>query len=177
MVDWNAKYARRTALTKRSSIRELLKLTQKPDIISFAGGLPAPDFFPLARVREAVERVLAERGPESLQYGATEGVTDLREFIAKRMSTRKLTVKADNILIVGGGQQALDMVGRVLVDEGDSIIVENPTYMGALSAWRIYSPTYLAAASDVDGLLLEGLEPLLKQNPKFIYLVPSFQNP
>lgn len=177
MLKWNTHFAQRTRQMRRSSIREILKLTQQPDVISFAGGLPAPELFPVEQIRAAVERILTEQGARALQYSTTEGLPELREFIATRMSNENLTVKPENVVIVGGAQQALDLLARVLMNDGDKVIVENPTYLGELTALRPYRPTYLAAATDEDGLCVDEIEPLLAQRPAFMYLVPNFQNP
>ena len=176
-MQWENRFATRTAHMKRSTIREILKLTGQPDVISFAGGLPAPEMFPVERVQQAAEVVLAERGTEALQYSTTEGMPELRQLIALRLSSEKFTVHPDNILITTGSQQALDLIGRALVDEGDSLLVENPTYLGMLMAWRPYNPKYTPLPTDDDGAIVEALEPLLQQHPKLIYIVPSFQNP
>lgn len=177
MVNWNKKCAGRTYLMARSSIREILKLTQRPDIISFAGGLPAPELFPVERIKAAAERVLTERGAEALQYGASEGVGELRDLIAERMSRRGVKVTRDNILIVTGAQQGIDLIGKVLLDDGDGLIVEDPTYMGMLQAWRPYNPCYYTVPTDHDGLDLDVLRRILREKPKLLYLVPNFQNP
>ncbi len=177
MVNWNAKFAARTGRMRRSSIREILKLTQRPDVISFAGGLPAPELFPIEQIRAAADRVLTERGAGALQYSTSEGIPELRSYLAARMSRPGLTVSPDNILIVQGGQQAIDLVGRILFDEGDRAIVESPTYLGMLVAWRAYNLNYLVVPTDQHGLITELLPPALRQNPKLMYLVPNFQNP
>ena len=177
MMDWDQRFAGRTASMKRSTIREILKLTAQPDVISFAGGLPAPEFFPVERVQQAVDVVLAERGEVALQYSTTEGMPELRALLAERLSDDYLTVHPDNVLITTGSQQALDLIGRVMIDEGDTLIVENPTYLGMLTAWRPYDPHYLPLPTDADGADVDVLEPLLRQNPKMIYIVPNYQNP
>lgn len=177
MVDWTAKFAGRTAYMRRSSIREILKLTQHPEIISFAGGLPAPELFPLERIQSAMRVVLEQRSAEALQYSTTEGCNDLRDWIAARMSRGGLQVTRDNILIVSGAQQAIDLVGRVLLDDGDALVLENPTYLGMLVAWRPYNLRFSVIPTDADGLLVDRLEAVLRQHPKLMYLVPNFQNP
>jgi 2-aminoadipate transaminase len=177
MINWNEKFAKRTEHMKRSAIREILKLTQRPDIISFAGGLPAPELFPVERIREASDVVLSERGQEALQYSTTEGVPELRDFLAKRISNDTLELSRDNIVIVSGAQQAIDLIGRVILDDGDTIAVENPTYLGALLAWAPYGINYLSVPTDSEGLIIDHAESVLKQNPKLMYLVPNFQNP
>ncbi len=176
-MQWDQRFAARTAHMKRSTIREILKLTAQPDVISFAGGLPAPEFFPIERAREAADLALSERGQETLQYSTTEGMPELRALIAERLSDDNLTVNPDNILITTGSQQGLDLIGRVLIDEGDSVIVENPTYLGMLTAWRPYNLDYIPVPTDADGLDIDALEPLLTRQPKLMYVVPNYQNP
>ena len=176
-MQWGNRFAARTAYMKRSTIREILKLTSQPDVISFAGGLPAPEFFPVDRVKQAADLALAEMGQAALQYSTTEGMPELRELIAKRVSTEQLAVSPDNILITTGSQQALDLIGRVLVDERDRVVIENPTYLGMLMAWKAYNPHYLPVPTDAEGMQVEGLEALLQQDPKLLYVVPNFQNP
>ena len=176
-MNWDAKCAERAALMTRSSIREILKLTQRPEIISFAGGLPAPELFPVERVKQAADQVLTERGAEALQYSATEGVPELRDFIAERMSRGGVKVTRDNILIVSGAQQGISLIGSVLLNDGDPVVVECPTYMGMLQAWRPYRPNYLTVPTDDDGVQIEALAAAMRRDPKLIYLVPNFQNP
>ncbi len=176
-MDWDQRFAARTAHMKRSTIREILKLTSKPDVISFAGGLPAAEFFPIDRVQAAADLALSESGQAALQYSTTEGMPELREMIAARLSTDYLTVSPDNILMTTGSQQGLDLIGRILLDEGDLTIVENPTYLGTLMAWNSYALDYRAVPTDAQGMDVAALEPLLQQNPKLLYVVPNFQNP
>jgi len=176
-MNWDSLFAERTKQMKRSTVREILKLTTKPEIISFAGGLPAPELFPIERIREATDTVLAERGQEAMQYSTTEGMPELRELIAKRLSVGKLRISPNNILITSGSQQAIDMIARIFLDEGDSVIVENPTYVGMMTSWRPFHLNFLAVPTDNDGMIVDELEPLLKQNPKLIYSIPTFQNP
>jgi 2-aminoadipate transaminase len=176
-MNWDSLFAERTKQMKRSTVREILKLTSKPEIISFAGGLPAPELFPIERIREASDTVLAERGQEAMQYSTTEGMPELRELIARRLSTGKLQISPNNILITSGSQQAIDMIARIFLNEGDSVIVENPTYVGMMTSWRPFHLNFLAVPTDDDGMIVDELEPLLKQNPKLIYSIPTFQNP
>lgn len=177
-MNWDTTFAARTAHMRRSTIREILKLTVLPEVISFAGGLPAPEYFPIERVRQATDTVLAERGQEVLQYSTTEGMLELRDFIAQRLSTPKLHLSADNVVIVTGSQQGLDLIGRVLLDEGDTVIVENPTYLGMLLAWKPLGVRFVPVSTDMDGMRVQELEPLLRQHrPKLVYSVPTFQNP
>lgn len=174
---WDERYARRARLMSGSAIRELLKLTEQPDFISFAGGLPAPESFPVAEIAAATGAILRDRGPQALQYGATEGYRPLRERIARRTSTAAHVVSVENVLITSGSQQALDLLGKVFLDAGDRVLLESPTYLAALQAWNAYEAAYLELPMDEAGLDPTALEPALRQFPKFLYCVPNFQNP
>ncbi len=174
---WEQRYAQRTKRMKSSAIRELLKLTEQPDIISFGGGLPAPEVFPVEEFQQACKKVLQDQGSAALQYGPTEGYAPLRQLIAQRATQMKLKVSADNVLITTGSQQALDLLGKVFIDEGDRVLVEAPTYLGALQAWNLYGAAYTTVLSDADGMITDRLEQALQSNPKFIYVLPNFQNP
>jgi 2-aminoadipate transaminase len=174
---WKNRYAQRTQRMGRSVIRELLKYTQQPDIISFAGGLPAPELFPIAEAQAAACRVLTDGGVEALQYGPTEGFVPLRQFIVDRMARYGIRAKAENVVITNGSQQALDLIGKLLLNPGDRILVEEPTYLGALQAWNAYQAEYISVPSDDDGLRTELLEAALRVGPKFMYVLPNFQNP
>jgi 2-aminoadipate transaminase len=177
MMQWNSFFAKRTELMTRSAIRELLKYTIHPEVISFAGGLPAPELFPVERIRQATSTVLAQHGPEALQYSTTEGMPELRSFLAQRLSSETLCVKPENILIVTGSQQALDLIARVFVNEHDRVILENPTYLGMLQTLRPYDLTYLPVPTDADGMRIEAIPALLGQHPQLMYIVPTYQNP
>ena len=174
---WKNRYAQRTQRMGRSVIRELLKYTQQPDLISFAGGLPAPELFPIAEAQAAACRVLTDGGVEALQYGPTEGFVPLRQFIVDRMARYGIRAKAENVVITNGSQQALDLIGKLLLNPGDRILVEEPTYLGALQAWNAYQAEYISVPSDDDGLRTELLEAALRVGPKFMYVLPNFQNP
>jgi 2-aminoadipate transaminase len=174
---WTSRYALRTKGIKSSAIRELLKLTQRPEVISFAGGLPAPDVFPIDRFREACCRVLEQNAKLALQYGTTEGYEPLRETIARHTSRYGIKAKTENVLITAGSQQALDLIGKLLINPGDRILVEAPTYLGALQAFNVYGPEYVSVPSDDDGLRTDLLEKPLRSGPKFMYVLPNFQNP
>ncbi|HUD46761.1 MAG TPA: PLP-dependent aminotransferase family protein [Candidatus Baltobacteraceae bacterium] len=176
-IDWSRRIARRARQMKPSALRELLKLSSRPEMISFAGGLPAAEMFPLDRVAAAVQSVLGQVGGRALQYGETEGVLELREWIAHHYSNANLSLKAENVLITTGAQQALDLVGRVLLDDGDRVIVENPTYMAALLAWQPCGAIFVPIGADSNGMKADELGPLLKEQPKMVYLIPNFQNP
>ena len=174
---WDHRYAQRTQRMSGSMIRELLKFTEKPDIISFAGGLPAPDVFPYQEISDACVQVLKEHGAVALQYGTTEGYLPLREMIARHTERYAMKVIPDNILVTSGSQQALDLLGKVFINHGDRILVESPTYLGALQAWNAYGAEYVTVPSDEHGMVVEELEQALRTGPKFIYLLPNFQNP
>ncbi len=174
---WSYRYAQRTKRVKSSTIRELLKITQRPEVISFAGGLPAPDVFPIERFREACERVLTEHGRQALQYGASEGYEPLREMIALNLQRYGIPAMTENVLITCGSQQALDLIGKLLVNPGDRLLVEAPTYLGALQAFNAYGAEYVEVPVDDDGIQTALLEDALRSGPKFMYILPNFQNP
>jgi len=164
---------------KGSAIRELLKLTEQPDIISFAGGLPAPELFPIKEMEQVCMKVLEQDGKASLQYSATDGYLPLREKIAKRSKKLGFEADAKDILITAGSQQGLDFSARIFINEGDVIICESPSYLGALSAFKAYQPKFVEIPMDDNGMIIEELEKALAVNPntKFIYTIPDFQNP
>lgn len=174
---WDNRYAMRTQRMGSSAVRELLKLTEQPDIISFAGGLPAPDIFPLKEFSDACQVVIRDHGALALQYGTTEGYLPLREWIVGHSDRYGIKVTADNVLITSGSQQGLDLLGRIFINRGDRILVESPTYLGALQAWNAYGAEYVAVPSDKDGMIIDELEEALRTGPKFIYILPNFQNP
>ncbi|MBP2630202.1 MAG: putative transcriptional regulator, GntR family [Firmicutes bacterium] len=173
-------FARRMNLLRRSEIREILKLTQKKEMISFAGGLPAPELFPVDKMKKVAVRVLEEQGNEALQYSTTEGYELLREKIAERMNRKfQTTVNKENILITCGSQQALDFSGKLFLDEDDVILCESPTYLAAISAFKAYAPQFIAVKTDDEGMVIEELEKVLasQKRIKLIYVIPDFQNP
>ncbi len=174
---WEYRYAHRTQKMGSSVIRELLKFTEQPDIISFAGGLPAPEVFPVKEFQEACNQVLTDHGALALQYSTTEGYLPLREMIARHNTRYSVRVTAENIMITSGSQQALDFIGRLFVNRGDYIVVESPTYLGALQAWNAYGAQYISVPSDENGMIMDKLEEALRIGPKFIYILPNFQNP
>jgi len=174
---WEHRYAQRTQNMGSSAIRELLKLTEIPGLISFAGGLPAPEVFPVAEFKDACDVVLSEVGSQALQYSTTEGYLPLREMIARHSSRYGIDVEAENIQITSGSQQALDLLGKLLINPGDRILVEAPTYLGALQAWNAYGAEYVTVPSDEFGMKTDSLEAALRTGPKFIYVLPNFQNP
>jgi 2-aminoadipate transaminase len=180
-------FAKRVSNLKASEIREILKVTQRPEVISFAGGLPAPELFPIDAIKEVNRIVLEESGEKALQYTTTEGFAPLRKWIAERMNKRLATsFDKDNILITHGSQQALDISGKVFLDEGDTVLCESPTYLAAISAFRAYGCNFKEVPTDDNGMIPGELESLLKEdandktNPKrikLIYAIPEFQNP
>jgi 2-aminoadipate transaminase len=174
---WENRFAQRTQRMGSSAIRELLKLTEQPDIISFGGGMPAPDVFPLEEFTDACLRVMRDYGPQSLQYGPTEGYLPLREMIARHSLRYGIEITPENILITSGSQQALDLLGKILINPGDHILVESPTYLGALQAWNAYGAEYVTVPMDEHGMVTNALEEALRSGPKFIYVLPNFQNP
>lgn len=173
------KFARRMDGLKASEIRELLKLAERPEVISFAGGLPAPELFPIEELIKVSEVVLRESGRQALQYGPTEGYTPLREKIAKRTEKFGFSPKAEDILITSGSQQGLDFSARVFLNEGDIVICESPSYLGAINAFKACMPEFVEIATDAEGMIMEDLEEVLKtrDNVRMIYVIPDFQNP
>ncbi len=174
---WKQRYSLRMQNMGGSLIRELLKLTQDPNLISFAGGLPAPEIFPVKAFEEASCHVLQTYGSQALQYSATEGYLPLRQWIVDYMAGYGIEASVDNVMITSGSQQALDLIGKVLINPGDLILTENPTYLGALQAWRSYQAEYTSVPIDDNGLQTEYLEEALCGGPKFMYILPNFQNP
>ena len=174
---WERRYAQRTQRMSSSAIREILKFTEKPDVISFAGGLPAPDVFPVKEFSEACARVLRDSGAQALQYSTTEGYLPLREMIARHTGRLGIEASPENILITTGSQQALDLLGKIFINPGDRILVESPTYLGALQAWNAYGAEFIPVPVDENGMDTDALEEALLSGPKFIYVLPNFQNP
>lgn len=162
------------------SIALIMKLTGMSDVISFAGGLPAGELFPIEEMKEVSKKVLEQDGKNALQYSSTEGQMELREAIADQiMKASGVETKAENILVTCGSQQALEFSGRIFLDKDDVVICESPSYLGAIMAFKAYGPKFVEVAMDEDGMIMEDLEKALKENPKakFIYTVPDFQNP
>lgn len=179
-INMNFKYAHRMDNLKASEIRELLKLTQHPEVISFAGGLPAAELFPIDEIKEVNRLVLEEDGKNALQYSTTEGYDPLRKWAANRMNTMLGTsFEYENVLITHGSQQALDLSGKVFLDEGDIVLCESPTYLAAISAFKAYSCKFVEVPTDEDGMIVGELEKILKttERIKLIYVIPDFQNP
>ncbi|MCU0774649.1 MAG: PLP-dependent aminotransferase family protein [Ideonella sp.] len=167
--------AARAARLNPSIIREILKLTQRPGVISLAGGLPAAELFPVGEVREAADRVLRETPREALQYAPSEGFEPLREWVAQSLQAQGVAASAGQVLITNGSQQGLDLIGKVLLDPGSTVAVESPTYLGALQAFAPFEPEVIELAGDADGPTPEALR--AARGARFAYLLPNFQNP
>jgi len=177
-TDWDQSYSHRAQRMTSSIIRELLKYTQQPDVISFAGGMPAPEAFPIREVREACNYILKEMGPKALQYSPTEGYPPLKEYLAESMQKYGIPAVLGNILMTSGSQQALDLVGKVFINEGDAVVTGRPTYLGALQSWNMYGPRYFTVPLDDEGMQVDKLEDILKREKvKLIYVLPNFHNP
>jgi 2-aminoadipate transaminase len=176
-IAWTSRYALRAKDVRSSAIRELLKISEMPGMISFAGGLPSPDAFPLQRFQEACNTVLAQKARHALQYSATEGYEPLRELIANSMARYGIVARVENVMITSGSQQALDLIGKLFINRGDRVLVEAPTYLGALQAFNSYGADYISVPIDEGGLRTDELDGPLRSGPKFMYVLPNFQNP
>lgn len=172
-------FSKRATAIKASEIREILKLTQQPEIISFAGGLPAPEVFPVDEMQAVSYKVLGRAGREAMQYSTTEGYPPLRAHIACRMNRQGIETKPTDILITSGSQQGLDFSGKVFLDPGDFVLCESPSYLGAINAFKAYECEFQEIDTDSEGMVLSHLEKVLAANDrvKFIYVIPDFQNP
>ncbi|MBI9098154.1 MAG: PLP-dependent aminotransferase family protein [Spirochaetaceae bacterium] len=172
-------FSNRIKDVKASEIREILKLTARDDIISFAGGLPAPELFPVKEMMEVSRFVLEKMGREALQYSPTEGYDPLRDHIARRMKLSGVNVPGDAILITSGSQQGLDFSGKIFLNRGDVVLCESPSYLGAINAFRAYECQFREIETDDKGMVMEDLERALREteNVKMIYVIPDFQNP
>ncbi len=181
--DLNKRFSQIAGHMKRSAIRELLKLTQQPDIISFAGGLPSPDSFPIEDLKTIMVKVLQEEGPQSLQYGTTEGDIRLRELLIKRYRKEGLHLSMDNLVISTASQQGLDLISRIFINPGDVVICGSPSYLGGLSAFSAYGARIIGIPFDKEGMRADELHSVLSElkeekiTPRFIYMIPDFQNP
>jgi len=172
------KFSRNARELKSSIIREILKDSSKPGVVNFAGGLPAPELFPLENLKDACVHVIEHHGSEALQYSLTTGVQALRELIADRMRKQGANVTTDCIQITGGAQQALDIIGRVFLEPGAVVLTETPTYLGALQAFSFYSPKFISVQTDAEGVVIDDVELKMREHkPRFIYVVANFQNP
>ncbi|HEX08578.1 MAG TPA: PLP-dependent aminotransferase family protein [Thermoplasmatales archaeon] len=183
MRDLSRLFSDRAKKFRKSEIRELLKVTESPDIISFAGGLPNPATFPIKELQDISNYILKNHGKEALQYGTTEGYRELRKILAERAYKDGINVTEENVLITGGSQQALDIIGKIFLEPGDTAIVGLPSYLGGLNAFRSYECNMVGIPLDKDGMIIDVLEEKIKELikekiiPKFIYVIPTFQNP
>ncbi|GJI99767.1 aminotransferase [Duganella rhizosphaerae] len=173
-IQW--RFSERADQLQSSFIREILKITQQPEIISFAGGLPSPLTFPIDEMKAAFDKVLSENGKVALQYGPTDGYLPLRQWIADSLSTNGAKIVPEQVLMTSGSQQALDLLGKVLIDEGSRVLVETPSYLGALQAFSVYRPEFKSVATDEHGLVPSSLD-AVAQGARLLYALPNFQNP
>ena len=173
-VQW--RFADRAQKLQSSAIREILKITMRPEITSFAGGLPSPATFPVERMRAAFDSVLSKQGMVALQYGPTDGYAPLREWIANSMSINGSQISPDQVLMVSGSQQGLDLLGKVLINEGSKVLVETPSYLGALQAFSVYGPEFVSLTTDDHGLVPSGVTEV-GEGASLLYALPNFQNP
>ena len=174
----SSQFAVRMQSMKPSSIRELLKMTERPEVISFAGGLPAPELFPVDDIRVAAERVLRDAGPTAFQYGISEGFLALRERITELLRRRAINCSVDDLLVTTGSQQGLDLLGKVFIDPGDVILTENPTYLAAIQSFQCFQARFQPVPTDAEGLIPEAVDELAgRLRVRFLYTIPNFQNP
>ena len=174
------KFSKRVPADGTDAVGAILKAAADPRIISFAGGLPAPELFPVEGMKEATDKVYAEHGQQALQYGAAKGVTELRELILKRVKEKEnVDAKLENVMVTTGSEQAIDLVGKAFVNPGDTVLVEEPTYLCALDVFRSYGANFVSVPMDDDGMKMDALEEALKAHPEtaLVYTVPNFQNP
>jgi 2-aminoadipate transaminase len=166
------------AQLRPSTIREILKVTAQPDVISFAGGLPAPELFPVAEIKAAADAVLTREGSRALQYGPSEGLAELRDWIAAEVGRRGIKAAAAEVLVTNGSQQVLDLIGKLFLDPGDVVLTENPTYLAAIQSFQTFEAKFVPVPTDEQGLIPAALPELIrKHRPKFLYTIPNFQNP
>lgn len=174
------KFSKRVPADGTDAVGAILKAAADPKIISFAGGLPAPELFPVEGMKESTDKVYAEHGQQALQYGAAKGVTELRELILKRVKEKEnIDAKLENVMVTTGSEQAIDLVGKAFVNPGDTVLVEEPTYLCALDVFRSYGANFVSVPMDDDGMKMDALEEALKAHPEtaLVYTVPNFQNP
>lgn len=174
------KFSKRVPADGTDAVGAILQAAADPQIISFAGGLPAPELFPVEAMKAAVDKVFATHGQEAMQYGAAKGVTALRELIQKHVKEKEdVDAELDNVLVTTGSEQVLDLVGKAFIDPGDTVLVEQPTYLCALDVFKTYGANFAGVEMDEQGMKMDALEEALKAHPntKLIYTVPNFQNP
>jgi 2-aminoadipate transaminase len=173
-MQWH--FAKRAQQLQSSVIREILKVTMRPDIISFAGGLPSPATFPVEQMRAAFDKVLSTHGKVALQYGPSDGYAPLREWVADSLSIDGAKILPDQVLMTSGSQQGLDLLGKVLIDDGSKVLVETPSYLGALQAFSVYGPEFVSVPTDESGLVPEAVA-AIGHGARLLYALPNFQNP
>lgn len=172
------RFARRMSKIGVSAVREILKVTEQPDVISFAGGLPAPELFPVEVIADGHAAVFRESGAQAMQYSTTEGWSPLRQWIARRQELRGITSDAATIMVTTGSQQGIDLVAKMFINPGDKVIVENPTYLAAVQVFNAYEAEFVTVESDDDGMCVDEVErAIIENNPKLIYIVTDFHNP
>ncbi|MEM4723858.1 MAG: PLP-dependent aminotransferase family protein [Candidatus Hadarchaeum sp.] len=177
-TDWEGALAKRTERMTSSIIRETLKLMSTPGLISLGGGMPAPELFPIREFQEACRYILEHEGPQALQYSVTEGYPPLKQYLVAKMQKYGVPAEEENILIVNGSQQALDLIGKVFLNPGDTVLTDRPTYLGAIQAWSSYEARFVTVPLDDDGTRVDLIEDILKrERVKFIYSLPNFHNP
>ncbi len=169
--------SRRAIGASSSVIREILKVTERPDVISFAGGLPSPEGFPITQLAKAYETVFATQPKTALQYGPTEGYRPLREWVVEDFKKRGVDINVDQVLIVSGSQQALDLIGKLFIDEGSKVLMESPSYLGAIQSFSQFGPVYDSIPTDDNGLIPESLTEEKAAGARFLYALPNYQNP
>ncbi len=179
VMNWDEKFSEDAGAIRASEIRELLKILEDPEILSFAGGIPDPEIFPMAKVRNIRQNL--ERHParerQSMQYSQTEGYAPLRQWVAETASTDQTCFSPDNVLITNGAQQSLTLLATSFLDAGTALAVANPTYLGALQVFGTRRPQYISVKTDENGLIIESLEAAFKSGVKMLYTIPDFQNP
>ena len=175
--DKSWEFSERVKHIPKSFLREILKVASQRDVISFAGGLPNPASFPVAAIQKAAAKVLEQDGTNALQYASSEGYLPLREWISARYEKKGLKIPPHEILITNGSQQGLDLIAKVLIDKGDGIVMERPSYLGAIQAFSAYQPSFTSVNLREDGVDTEGLLQALASLPKLFYAIPNFQNP
>lgn len=175
----NYHYSTKVPTSDTDAVGDLLRVAANPEIISFAGGLPAPELFPVEKIQAAANQVFQEKGMTALQYGSSKGIPELRKIVAERLKQDGITVDEEQIMISTGSQQVLDLTSKMFINEGDTVIVEQPTYLCALDVFKSYGANLVSVEMDEDGMKLDMLEEALQANPntKLIYTIPTFQNP
>ncbi|NOL49429.1 PLP-dependent aminotransferase family protein [Pelistega europaea] len=169
--------SQRAATMKSSVIYDILKMTERPEVISFAGGLPTPEGFPVEQLHKAFDTIFQTQAKTALQYGSSEGYRPLREWIVRDFKARGVDIQVENVLIVSGSQQALDLIGKLFLDEGSKVLFESPSYLGAIQSLNQFSPCYDTIPTDEKGLIPEALTSDLTKDARFAYVLPNFQNP